>query len=64
MTNNTNRAVEDNPGTNAANPRPQDKYGHIIELVERNGDIAATSFRWGIFMLGAGRRGDRTVVHR
>jgi secreted PhoX family phosphatase len=38
-------------GTNAANPRPQNKTGHIIELTEHDGDAAATQFRWDLFLL-------------
>lgn len=51
LTNNTNRAVDDNPGTDAANPRPENAYGHIIELTEDGDDHTATSFAWDIFML-------------
>lgn len=50
-TNNTRRAVEDNPGTDAANPRPENATGHIIEISEDGGDHAATSFTWEIFLL-------------
>jgi uncharacterized protein len=38
--------------TNAANPRPDNKTGHIIELTEDDGDAAATRFRWDIFLFG------------
>lgn len=34
-----------------ANPRPANKFGHIIELIEDGGDHAATRFRWEIFIL-------------
>ena len=51
LTNNTNRAVEDNPGVDAANPRPENANGHIIELTETDDDHAATTFAWEIFML-------------
>lgn len=33
-----------------ANPRGDNRHGHIIELIE-NGDAAATRFRWEIFLL-------------
>ena len=34
-----------------ANPRPQNFAGHIIEISEDNGDHAATTFTWEIFIL-------------
>ncbi|MFB3817167.1 MAG: PhoX family phosphatase [Candidatus Methylomirabilales bacterium] len=34
-----------------ANPRANNKYGHILELVEDGGDHAGTRFRWEIFIL-------------
>ena len=36
---------------NRANPRTPNFDGHIVELVEQNGDHAATQFTWDIFML-------------
>jgi uncharacterized protein len=64
MTNNPDRvetAPPDKPGTgtNAANPRPGNRYGHIIEVLEGGADAAATTFQWRIFML-CGPRGDHT----
>ncbi len=38
-------------GPNAANPRPRNATGHIIELTEDDGDAAATRFRWNVFLL-------------
>jgi len=35
----------------AANPRPANRYGHIVEIVEAGSDAAATSFRWNVFLL-------------
>ncbi len=46
LTNNTRREVGD-----AANPRPQNRWGHIIRWLEDGNDPAATSFRWDIFLL-------------
>ena len=51
LTNNTNRGLEDRPGTDAANPRPENANGHIIEITEDGDDHAATTFAWGIFLL-------------
>jgi len=40
------------PGkTNAANPRPFNLFGHIIEMVPPNGDHSADEFKWNIFLL-------------
>jgi secreted PhoX family phosphatase len=50
-TNNTNRGATNNPGTDAANPRANNRWGHIIEIEEDRNDHTATRFRWGIFML-------------
>jgi secreted PhoX family phosphatase len=36
---------------NRANPRPDNKFGHIIEIIENGGDHTSTSFRWEIFIL-------------
>jgi secreted PhoX family phosphatase len=37
-------------GPNAANPRGNNRTGHIIELTEHDGDAAADRFRWDIFL--------------
>ncbi|HTU65038.1 MAG TPA: PhoX family phosphatase [Steroidobacteraceae bacterium] len=46
-------------GLNAANPRPDNKSGHIIEIAETGDDATATTFSWNVFLLagdpGAGR---------
>jgi secreted PhoX family phosphatase len=39
-----------------ANPRPANKFGHILELVEDGGDHASTRFRWEILILGGDPR--------
>lgn len=51
LTNNTNRAKDDNPSIDAANPRPENKFGHVLELTEAGDDHAATTFTWEIFLL-------------
>lgn len=48
LTNNTNRTAEQ---VDAANPRPENAYGHIIELTETDDDHAGTTFAWNIFLL-------------
>jgi secreted PhoX family phosphatase len=51
LTNNTRRGTGTNPGTDPANPRANNKFGHVIELAESGGDYAATSFEWDILLL-------------
>ena len=47
LTNNTKRK----PGQeNAANPRPESSFGHILEISEDGGDHAATSGTWDILV--------------
>jgi hypothetical protein len=46
-------------GPDAANPRGPNDYGHVIEILEADGDLAATRFEWRIFMsAGAVAAGD------
>jgi len=59
LTNNTNRGKEGSPGPDAANPRPANAYGHIIEMTELFADPGELSFTWEIFML-CGPEGDPT----
>ncbi len=51
MTNNTNRTATGTNAVNAANPRPANRHGHVIEVTETGGDHASLTFRWEIFML-------------
>ena len=43
LTNNTDRTAEQ---VDAANPRADNAFGHIIEIIEPDGDFAATRSRW------------------
>ena len=43
-------------GTDAANPRPHNDFGHVIEFVEDGDDAAAPRFRWNIFLLAGDPR--------
>lgn len=36
---------------NAANPRPSNRHGHIVEIIEDGADAAALAFRWNVFLL-------------
>jgi hypothetical protein len=47
MTNNSRRRPEQ---TNAANPRPENLFGHIIEMRTPNGDHAAARYNWEILI--------------
>jgi uncharacterized protein len=47
MTNNTSRTAAQ---VDAANPRANNIYGHVIEQTEANGDNGSTTFKWEIFI--------------
>jgi secreted PhoX family phosphatase len=47
LTNNTKRKADD---LNPANPRAENAFGHIIELIEDGGDFAATKGKWEILL--------------
>lgn len=51
-TNNTDRGVKPGkPGPDAANPRPANKNGHIVEITETHNAADAQSFVWDLFMV-------------
>jgi uncharacterized protein len=47
LTNNTRRKADQ---VDAANPRPDNKFGHIIEMIPPDGDHAAPKFGWEILV--------------
>ncbi len=47
LTNNTKRKPEQ---VDAANPRPENKFGHIVELTPPEGDHGAAKFKWEILV--------------
>ncbi len=51
LTNNGKRGTREVPGLNAANPRPENHFGHIVRWRENGHDAAATAFEWDIFAL-------------
>jgi uncharacterized protein len=51
LTNNTQRGPEGDADVDEANPRPENAFGHIIEITEDGDDHAATTFDWEIFLL-------------
>jgi len=48
LTNNTRRKAGDE---NAANPRADNTFGHIVEMTPPNGDHAAQSYEWDILVM-------------
>ena len=54
LTNNTRRSAGQ---ADAANPRPNNAFGHIVEMVPDGGDHAATTFRWEVLV----RCGDPSI---
>jgi len=48
LTNNSERKADQ---VNAANPRANNRTGHIIEIIEPDGDFASTTSRWEILVL-------------
>ncbi|MEZ5845004.1 MAG: PhoX family phosphatase [Hyphomicrobiaceae bacterium] len=55
LTNNSRRKPDQ---VDAANPRANNRFGHIIEMIPDNGDHASTTFRWEILV----RCGDPTIA--
>lgn len=51
LTNNARRGRAGFPGADAANPRAPNVYGHILRWRERDGDAAAETFDWSVFLL-------------
>ncbi len=55
LTNNSRRNASQ---VDAANPRADNRFGHIVEMMPEGGDHAATKFRWEILV----RCGDPSVA--
>lgn len=47
LTNNERRKPDQ---VNGANPRPENKFGHIVEMLPENEDHASTKFTWNILV--------------
>jgi len=47
----TNNTARTDLNKDKSNPRANNRYGHIIEITEDNGDHTATRFFWEIFIL-------------
>ena len=52
LTSSAERGRPGRPGPDAANPRANNRFGHILRWREDHDDVAATRFRWDIFALG------------
>lgn len=59
MTNNTKRGDEGRPESDAANPRNNNKFGHIVKLVED--DATSTLFSWDVFSLAGDEQNQATI---
>lgn len=51
LTNNSRRGRAGFPGADPANPRAPNVYGHIVRWHEQDGDAAAETFAWSVFLL-------------
>jgi secreted PhoX family phosphatase len=51
LTNNTRRGAAGQPGPDEANPRSNNKHGHVLELEEARGDSAARRFSWRLLLV-------------
>ncbi|WP_117236161.1 PhoX family protein [Vibrio maerlii] len=51
LTNNKYRGVRDTQPLNAANPREQNPYGHIIRWQPKDGNHTAHEFEWDIYVM-------------
>jgi secreted PhoX family phosphatase len=47
----TNNSQRNAGNVDAANPRPNNTWGHVIEITEDDGDNGALTFQWEILML-------------
>ncbi|MCD1287126.1 MULTISPECIES: PhoX family phosphatase [unclassified Brevibacterium] len=60
-TNNDARGTEGKAGVDEANPRTENRDGHIVEITERGGDHTGTEFDWTLLMVcGDPKQGDQT----
>lgn len=56
------RAGSANPAVDAANPRPDNDYGHIIRWREMGSRVDATSFEWDIFVQCGDKSTSKTLA--
>lgn len=60
LTNNNERGKEGKPGADAANPRNDNRFGHIIHWQEKDGDGTQTAFDWNILVLAGNKQAAKT----
>lgn len=58
LTNNNDRGQPNEEATNAANPRANNEYGHIIKLRENQDNGRARRFQWDIFVFAGPANAD------
>ncbi|MQY14264.1 hypothetical protein SRB5_44270 [Streptomyces sp. RB5] len=51
LTNNTQRGTAGKAAPDEANPRTNNKHGHILELTEHRDDASAKKFAWRLFLV-------------
>ncbi|MDO4998613.1 MAG: PhoX family phosphatase, partial [Neisseria sp.] len=63
LTNNNQRGADGKPAPDTANPRANNRFGHIIHWQEQNGDGTQTQFTWDILVL-AGNPASNKAEHQ
>ena len=58
----TGAGARSTSASNAANPRPDNRSGHIIEIAEAGDDATATRFEWNVFLLAGDPAAGRYIV--
>ena len=58
LTNNSDRGKEGKAPVDAANPRANNVFGHIMHWVEENSDPASPRFKWDILVMAGRTDGD------
>lgn len=59
LTNNSERGKAGKPSSDAANPRNNNLFGHIIHWQEQNGDGTQTAFTWDILVLAGNQTAEK-----
>lgn len=57
----TSAAASSNPVVDAANPRPDNDFGHIIRWRELNNKVTALTFEWDIFVQAGDKVSTKTL---
>lgn len=58
LTNNSQRGTEGKPDVDAANPRKENRFGHIIHWQEAEGNGTALAFQWDIVVLAGNSKSE------